>query len=81
MDRAKIRVGRDVNYRPTDAQATTGNGNAGDVWSARITAVNADSTVNLFVYEADGGFVALTDISEGSTKGTFDTLGAGPQTV
>ena len=80
-DRARIRVGRDVIYRPTDAEAATGNGSAGDDWSARITAVNADGTVSLFVYESDGGSIAKTAVSQGGGKGTFDLLAAGPQTV
>lgn len=74
-DRNRVRVGRDVAYFPTDAEASTGNGNAGDNWSATITNVNTDGTVNLSVHEADGGFIALTDIARGQQKGQFDIRG------
>ena len=77
--RARIRVGRDVNYRPTDAEAVAGNGVVGAVWSARISNVNANGSVNLFVYEADGGTIPLTAILRGGQKGQFDLLGTGPQ--
>lgn len=78
MSRSKYRVGRDVTYRPTDSEATTGGGSAGDEWAAKIVAVNADDTVNLCVFEADGTTLAKTDVSVGSAKGTFD-FKAGPQ--
>jgi len=81
MSRARIRVGRDINYRPTDAQAAAGGGNVDDVWAGRISAVNADGTVNLHALEADGGELALTSIGRGSQKGQFDLLGVGPQGV
>jgi hypothetical protein len=70
--RARFRVGREVTYYPTDAEAATGNGDAGDAWYATITKVNADDTVNLNVKEADGGIVAVTDIPRGIRKGEFD---------
>jgi hypothetical protein len=73
-DRQRVRVGRDVTYRPTDAEAATGNGEVDDEWHATISRVNADGTVNLSVLEADGGFIALTDIAQGQVKGTFDVL-------
>lgn len=78
--RSKYRVGRDVTYYPTDAEATTGNGSAGDAWTARITAVNSDDTVNLCVFEADGGVIAKTDVVNGSQKGQF-SFDAGPTSV
>jgi len=73
-DRSRVRVGRRVSYRPTDAQAAAGNGSAGDVWAATITAVNADGTVGLHVLEADGGELALTAIGQGQAKGAFGLL-------
>ena len=80
-DRQRIRVGRDVIYRPTDAEAATGNGIVGDSWTARITAVNESGTVSLAVFESDGGFIAKTAVPLGEGKGTFALLGAGPQTL
>lgn len=78
--RARVRVGRQVTYLPTDGEATTGNGNAGDQWPATISAVNSDGTVNLSVHEADGGFIAKTDVVKGSQKGQF-MLSAGASAV
>lgn len=74
-DRTRFRVGRDVTYRPTDAEATTGGGSAGDDWPAKITATNADGTVNLHVLEADGTTIAKTDVGQGQGKGQFDFRG------
>lgn len=74
-NRSRFHVGRDVTYFPTDAEAATGNGNAGDQWKATITALNADNTVNLSVHEADGGFIAKTDVPRGQRKGQFDFRG------
>lgn len=70
--RSRFRVGREVTYFPTDAEAATGNGDAGDAWIAVVTRVNADDTVNLNVKEADGGIVAVTNASRGVRKGEFD---------
>ena len=75
-NRARVRVGRTVTYLPTDAEASTGNGNAGDEWPATITAVALDGTVNLSVHEADGGFIAKLAVAQGEQKGQF-TLRAG----
>ena len=74
-ERYRVRVGREVSYFPTDAEATAGNGNAGDIWRATITAVNPDGTVNLTVHEADGGIIAKTDVPRGQQKGQFDMRG------
>ncbi|HEY5550559.1 MAG TPA: hypothetical protein VIK52_01625 [Opitutaceae bacterium] len=74
-DRSRLHVGRNVTYLPTDAEAATGNGNAGDQWAAVITAVLANGTVNLFVYEADGTAIAKTGVSRGGSKGSFDVIG------
>ncbi len=74
-ERYRVRVGREVTYFPTDAEAATGNGSAGDHWTATITNVNADGTVNLSVHEADGGFIAKTDVARGQNKGQFDLRG------
>ncbi len=73
--RQRIRVGRDVTYRPTDAEAAAGNGNSGDEWAATITGVSADGSANLSVHEADGGFIALTSVPRGQTKGSIDSYG------
>lgn len=73
-NRTRVRVGRKVTYFPTDAQASTGNGSAGDQWPAVITRVLADGTVNLSVDEADGGVLAVTAISKGTTKGTYNPV-------
>lgn len=77
MDRSRVHVGRQVIYLPTDAEAATGNGNAGDQWAAVVTAVLADGTVNLFVYEADGTAIAKTGVSRGGAKGSYDVAGLG----
>lgn len=69
--RTRVRVGRQVTYFPTDAQATAGGGASGDQWPAVIGNVNADGTVNLNVTEADGGTLAVTNIAQGTTAGTF----------
>jgi len=74
-DRKVVRVGRAVTYFPTDAQAATGNGQAGDSWRATITAVAQTGLVNLSVHEADGGFIALTGIAETARKGGFVAVG------
>lgn len=70
-DRQRQRVGRTVAYFPTDAEASTGNGDAGDVWDAAITKTNPDGTVNLHVKEADGGLLARTDVLRTNVKGGF----------
>jgi hypothetical protein len=74
-DRQRIRVGRDVSYFPTDAEASAGGGEAGDTWFARIAKVNADGSVNLNVIQGDGSELALTDIARGQRKGTFGLRG------
>jgi len=74
-DRKRVRVGRAVTYFPTDAQAATGNGSAGDSWLATVTAVAQTGLVNLSVHEADGGFIALTGIAQSGRKGGFATVG------
>lgn len=74
-DRTRFRVGRDVTYRPTDAEASTGNGSVGDEWRATITATNSDGTVNLHVLEADGTTIAVADVVRGQGKGQFDFRG------
>lgn len=74
-NRNRVRTGRGVAYFPTDAEAAAGNGNNGDHWKATITTVNPDGTVNLSVHEADGGFIALTDVPRGQQKGQFDIRG------
>jgi len=63
-------------YLPTSAEATTGGGNAGDQWTARIVAVALDGTANLHVFEADGTTIAKTGVSQGSQPGQF-TVSAG----
>lgn len=73
-DRQRVRVGRQVTYRPTDGEASAGGGEAGDEWAALITRVLDDGTVNLCVFEADGGVLAVTAVSQGQAKGTFDLL-------
>ena len=80
-DRQRIRVGRDVSYFPTDVEAAAGGAENGATWPAKITDVASDGSVNLFVYETDGGTIPLTGISRGQTKGTFDLLGTGPQAL
>lgn len=74
-NRARIRVGRECTYFPSDAEAATGNGSAGDHWAATITAANIDGTANLSVHEADGGFIAKADVVRGQAKGQFDVRG------
>lgn len=74
MSRARIRVGAKVSYLPTNAEATTGNGTAGDRWAATITKVAANGSVNLSVHEADGGFIAKTSVTMGESKGSFSLL-------
>lgn len=69
--RARYRVGREATYYPTDAEAATGNDDAGAEWPATITKVNLDGTVNLHVLEGDGGFIAKTNVSENDRKGGF----------
>lgn len=73
-DRSRIRVGRKVTYFPTAAEATAGGGVAGDSWTATITDVLADGTVNLNVLEADGGILAVTAVSKGTGAGTFNPI-------
>ena len=68
-DRSRLRVGRRVTYFPTAAQQAAGGG--GEQWSATITAVNADGSVNLNALEADGGILAVTSVAKGTTAGTF----------
>ena len=70
-NRQRQRVGRTVDYFPTDAEAATGNGDVDDVWDATITAVNDDGTANLQVKEADGGLLAKTDVSRSNEKGGY----------
>lgn len=81
-NRSRVRVGRKVTYFPTDAEATTGGGAAGDQWDATITAVNSDDTVNLHVLEADGTVIAKTSVAKGTGKGayhpTFGLAGRAP---
>jgi hypothetical protein len=77
VDRQRVRVGRNVTYRPTDAEAATGGGSVGDAWPAKITGVAASGAVNLFVYETDGTAIALTGILRGQAKGTYDLTGLG----
>lgn len=72
--RARVRVGKMVTYRPTDAEASTGGDSAGALWPARITKVNATS-VNLFVHEADGTVIAKTSVSQGGAKGQYSFQG------
>ena len=74
-DRQRVRVGRDVAYQPTAAEAAAGGGAAGDIWSGRITAVNPDGTVGLIVFKANGVVLSLTGVHQGSTAGTFSTRG------
>ena len=74
-NRYRVRVGREVTYFPDDTEAATGNGAVGDHWRATISNVNADGTVNLSVHEADGGFIAKTDVIRGQQKGMFDLRG------
>ena len=80
-DRQRIRVGRDVTYLPTDAEATTGGGDAGDQWPAKITDVLPNGTVNLTVFETDGTLIAKTGVARGSRKGQFTLDGTGPQAL
>lgn len=70
-NRARIRVGATVAYLPTNAEATTGNGAAGDRWNAVVTAVLPTGKVNLMVNEADGTLIAKTSVSKGESKGSF----------
>lgn len=77
-DRSRFRVGRRAVYLPTDAEATTGGGDAGDEWAATITALNTDGTVNLAVDEADGTSIAKASVLRGEAKGQFRFDGAGP---
>ncbi len=78
-DRSRIRVGREVVYRPTDAQAATGNDDNGALWSAKITKVLADGSVNLHVLEGDGGFIPVAAAIESQQKGGFTLIGLGPK--
>ncbi len=70
-DRARQRVGRNVTYFPTDAEAAAGGGDADDEFHASIARSNPDGTVNLHVVEADGGLLAKTDVEESNEKGGF----------
>lgn len=76
MSRSRYRVGRDVQYQPTDAEAATGNDVADARWPARITKVNSDGSVHLFVHEADGTAVAKTSVVRGGGKGQFSFIGS-----
>ena len=75
--RERNRRGREVAYFPTDAEAATGNGGAGESWPATITATNPDGTANLNVLEADGGFIAKTDVTQGERKGEYSLRNLG----
>jgi hypothetical protein len=66
-----------VTYFPTDAEATTGNDDAGAKWFARITKINLDGSVNLAVLEGDGGNLAKTSVSESDNKGGFSFIVVG----
>jgi hypothetical protein len=67
--RNRVTVGRRVSYFPTDAEAATGNGDAGCTFPATITEINADGTVQLHVLEADGGFITKASVVIGTQKG------------
>ena len=70
-DRQRQRVGRKVAYFPTDAEAATGNDDAGAVWEGTITKTNSDGTVNLQAKEGDGGILARTDVLRTNVKGGY----------
>lgn len=80
-NRQRVHVGRQVTYRPTDAQAAAGGGAIGDAWIGQITAVQATGTATVMVWQANGAALVQSAISRGSAKGTFDTYGAGSAAV
>jgi hypothetical protein len=77
-DRSRIRVGREVTYRPTDAEAATGNDDNGALWKGTIAKVLAGGAVNLHVIEGDGGTIAVAAVVESQQKGGFTLIGMGP---
>ena len=74
-NRQRIRVGREVSYFPTDAEATAGGGSAGDSWFARIALVAQDGSANLNVVQSDGTELAVVAAARGQSKGQFDLTG------
>ncbi len=76
MSRSRYRVGREIQYQPTAAEAATGTDVAGARWSGRIVKVNAaDGTVNLFVHEADGTVIPKLNVLRGAQPGQFSFVG------
>ena len=74
-DRQRIRVGRDVSYFATDAQAAAAGDDNGVTWPAIIAKVNSDGTTNLQAVRGDGTDLALTAVAQGQSKGTFGLRG------
>lgn len=72
--RARIRPGRECAYFPSDAEAATGGGSAGDVFPATIVRT-VGTAVNLHVLEPDGTTLALTGVLRGQAKGQYDLTG------
>lgn len=69
--RVRYRVGREVSYFATDAEAAAASDDAGAKWFGRITKINLDGTVNLAVDQGDGARLAKTSVSEADRKGGF----------
>ncbi|MDQ3170288.1 MAG: hypothetical protein M3Q55_09150 [Acidobacteriota bacterium] len=73
--RSRYRVGREIQYQPTAAEAATGADVAGALWSGRIVKVNANGTVNLFIHEADGTVIPKLNVLRGGLPGQFSFIG------
>lgn len=74
-NRQRVRVGREVSYFPTDAEASTGGDAAGVTWPATLAKVFADGTVNLNALQGDGVRLDVTGVAQGQRKGEFDLRG------
>lgn len=73
--RARQRVGRQVRYFATDAEASTANDDSGAAWPATIVKCNVDGTVNLLVQSGDGTAIDKTDVEQSDRKGGFSFYG------
>lgn len=69
--RARTRVGRQVRYLATDAEASAVSDTAGAAWIATIVKVNRDGTVNLLVQRSNGTTLAKTSVSQSDRKGGY----------
>jgi hypothetical protein len=74
-DRQRIRVGREVSYFPTDAEAAAVGDGEGTTWPATIAKVNSDGSASLQAVRGDGTDLALVAVAQGQGKGTFGLHG------